>query len=64
MTDALVDPCVIDFGGNRKQEQRIPKRGVIGIGAGTYYTLFDVGSDKTHFMNVFDQSKSMARRFW
>ena len=59
-----MDPCVIGFGVNRKQEQGIPKRGVIGIGTGTYYTLFDVGSDKTHFINVFDQSKSMARIFW
>ena len=63
LTDAVVDSYVKDLGGNRKQEQRMPKRGVIGIGAGAYYTLYDVGSDKTHFLNVLDQPKSTARGF-
>ena len=55
MTDAVVNSYVKDLGGNRKQEQIMPKRGVIEIGAGAYYTLYDVGSDKTHFLNVLDQ---------
>ena len=63
LTDAVVNSYVKDLGGNRKQEQRMPKRGVIGIGAGAYYTLYDVGSDKTHFLNVLDQPKSAARGF-
>ena len=42
---------------------KVPKRGVIGIGAGAYYTLYDVGSNKTHFLNVLDQPKSKARGF-
>ena len=46
-----------------KATKVIPKRGVIGIGAGAYYTLYDVGSDKTHFLNVLDQPKSNARGF-
>ena len=63
LTDAVVNTYVKDLGGNRKQEQRMPKRGVIGIGAGAYYTLYDVGSDKTHFLNVLDQPKSTAMGF-
>ena len=63
MTDAVVNSYVKDLGGNRKQEQIMPKRGVIEIGAGAYYTLYDVGSDNTHFLNVLDQPKSAARRF-
>tara|TARA_B100001094_G_scaffold283228_1_gene295837 strand:- start:51 stop:221 length:171 start_codon:yes stop_codon:yes gene_type:complete len=46
-----------------KATKVIPKRGVIGIGAGAYYTLYDVGSDKTHFLNVLDQPKSNTRGF-
>ncbi|KGG22505.1 hypothetical protein [Prochlorococcus marinus] len=63
MTNGVVNSCVKDLGGNRKKELRMPKRGVIGIGAGAYYTLYDVGSDKTHFLNVLDQPKSAARGF-
>ena len=63
LTDAVVDSYVKDLAGNRKQEQRVPKKGVIGIGAGAYYTLYDVGSDKTHFLNVLDQPKSNKRGF-
>ena len=63
LTDAVIDSYVKDLAGNRKQEQRVPKKGVIGIGAGAYYTLYDVGSDKTHFLNVLDQPKSTAMGF-
>ena len=63
LTDAVIDSYVKDLDGNRKQEQRVPKKGVIGIGAGAYYTLYDVGSDKTHFLNVKDQPKSTAMGF-
>ena len=60
LTDAVIDSYVKDLAGNRKKEQRVPKKGVIGIGAGAYYTLYDFGSDKTHFLNVKDQPKSIA----
>ena len=63
LTDAVVNSYVKDLDGDRKQEQKVPKRGVIGIGAGAYYTLYDVGSDKTHFLNVLDQPKSNTRGF-
>ena len=63
MRDAFVNSYVKDLGGDRKQEQKVPKRGVIGIGAGTYYRLYDVGSDKTHFVKVLDQPKSNKRGF-
>ena len=63
LTDAVLNSYVKDIGGDRKQEQKVPKRGVIGIGAGAYYTLYDVGSDKTHFLNVLDQPKSSAMGF-
>ena len=63
MTDAIVNSYVKDLGGDRKQEQKVPKRGVIGIGAGDYYTLYDVVSYKTNFLNVLDQPKSNIRGF-
>ena len=63
LTDAVVNSYIKALDGDRKQEQKVPKRGVIGIGAGAYYTLYDVGSDKTHFLNVLDQPKSNTRGF-
>ena len=63
LTDAVIDSYVKDLAGNRKQEQRVPKKGVIGIGAGAYYTLYDVGSDKTHFLTAGNQKNPKVRGF-
>ena len=63
LTDAVLKSYLKDLDGDREQEQKVPKRGVIGIGAGAYYTLYDVGSDKTQFLNVLDQPKSNTRGF-
>ena len=63
LTDAVVDSKVKDLNGKRNQEHTLPKRAVIGIGAGANYTLYDVGSDQTHFLTVGDVTKSRGRGF-
>jgi len=63
LTDAVVDSKVKDLNGKRIQEHTLPKRAVIGIGAGAHYTLYDVGSDQTHFLTVGDVTKSRGRGF-
>ena len=63
LTDAVVDSKVKDLNGKRNQEHTLPKRAVIGIGAGANQTLYDVGSDQTYFLTVSDVTKSRCRGF-
>ncbi len=63
LTEAIVESDVMDLSGNRKQQQKIPKKIVIGIGAGKNYTLYDVGSDNTQFLQAGYQSKKGVKGF-
>ncbi len=63
LTEAIVESDVMDLSGNRRQQQKIPKKIVIGIGAGKNYTLYDVGSDKTQFLQAGYQSKNGVKGF-
>ena len=63
LTDAVVDSKVKDLNGERNQEHTLPKPAVIGIGAGANYTLYDFGSDYTHFLTIGDVTKSRGRGF-
>jgi len=47
LTEGIVNSEVEDLNGNRKKEQKVPQKAVIGIGAGKNYTLYDVGTDNT-----------------
>ena len=59
----IVDSEVSDLSGNRKQEQKVPQKAVIGIGAGKSYTLYDVGIDNTQFVQAGYQSEKMIKGF-
>ena len=48
---------------NRKQEQKVPQKAVIGIGAGKNYTLYDVGTDNTQFVQAGYQTEKMIKGF-
>ena len=40
-----------------------PKKAVIGIGAGKNYTLYDVGTDNTQFVQAGYKSEKKIKRF-
>ena len=46
----IIDSQVCDLRGNRKQDQKVPQKAVIGIGEGENYTLYDVGTANTQFV--------------
>ena len=52
LTEGIVNSEVEDLNGNRKKEQKVTQKAVIGIGAGNYYTLYDVGTDNTQFLQA------------
>ena len=49
------------LGGEHKQQQPVPKRSVIGIGAGAHYTLYDAGSDRVEFHTAGTKAVANAR---
>ena len=53
--------CIRDR--NRKQEQKVPQKAVIGIGAGKNYTLYDVGTDNTQFVQAGFKSEKRIKGF-
>ena len=59
----IIDSEVNDLRGNRKQEQKVPQKAVIGIGAGKNYTLYDVGTDNTQFVHAGYHSEKMIKGF-
>ena len=63
MVEFVLESQGKDLNEKRNQEHTLPKRAVIGIGTGTNYTLYDVGSDQTHFLTVGDVTKSGGRGF-
>ncbi|WP_320677592.1 phosphoesterase [Prochlorococcus sp. MIT 1300] len=63
LTGGGIDSQVKDLSGKRQYQQTVPKRKVIGIGAGLNYTIYDVGSDKTHFLTASNQTKTTGLGF-
>ena len=59
----IIDSEVNDLRGNRKQEQKVPQEAVIGVSAGKNYTLYDVGSDNTQFVQAGYHSEKMIKGF-
>ena len=54
---------VRDLEGERHQQQSVPKRQVIGIGAGVHYTIYDPGTDRFDFLAAGSRSQERARGF-
>ena len=52
-----------DLEGQRHQQQSVPKRQVIGIGAGVHYTIYDPGTDRFDFLAAGSRSQERARGF-
>ena len=52
--------CIRD---SRKKEQKVPQKAVIGIGAGKNYTLYDVGTDNTQFLQAVYKSEKRIMGF-
>ena len=63
LTGGGINSQVKDLNGKREQQQEVPKRSVIGIGAGLNYTLYDVGSDKTHFLTAGSKTNPKGKGF-
>jgi hypothetical protein len=58
-----IESQVRDLEGQRHQQQSVPKRQVIGIGAGVQYTLYDPGSDRLDFLIAGSNPQQRARGF-
>jgi len=54
---------VQDLEGQRRQQQGVPQRQVIGIGAGVHYTIYDPGSDRLDFLTAGSRPQQRARGF-
>ena len=52
LTGGGIESQVRDLEGQRHQQQSVPKRQVIGIGAGVHYTIYDPGSDRLDFLTA------------
>ena len=52
-----------DLEGQRHQQQSVPKRQVIGIGAGVHYTIYDPGTDRLDFLTAGSRPQQRARGF-
>ena len=55
--------AITGISGNRKQEQKVPQKAVIAIGAGTNYTLYDVGTDNTQFVKAGYKTEKRIKGF-
>ena len=63
LTGGGIDSQVKDLEGHQQHQQTVPKRSVIGIGAGPHYTLYDPGSDQIDFLTAGSQTPSKHRGF-
>jgi hypothetical protein len=63
LTGGGIASQVQDLEGQRQQQQSVPQRQVIGIGAGDHYTLYDPGSDRLDFLIAGTKPKQRARGF-
>ena len=52
LKEGIVNSEIEDLNGNRKNEQKVPQKAVIGIGSGKNYTLYDVETDNTQFVKA------------
>jgi hypothetical protein len=63
LTGGGIESQVRDLEGQRHQQQSVPPRQVIGIGAGIHYTLYDPGSDRLDFLIAGSNPQQRARGF-
>ena len=56
LNGGTIQSKVKDHAGEEQQEHTVPKRGVIGIGSGANYTLYDPASDHIEFLSVSGRS--------
>ena len=63
LTGGGIESQVRDLEGQRHQQQSVPKRQVIGIGAGVHYTIYDPGSDRLDFLIAGSRPQQRARGF-
>ena len=63
LTGGGIDSQVRDLEGQRHQQQSVPQRQVIGIGAGIHYTIYDPGSDRLDFLTAGSRPQQRARGF-
>ena len=63
LTGGGIESQVRDLEGQRLQQQSVPQRQVIGIGAGVHYTLYDPGSDRLDFLIAGSKPQQRARGF-
>jgi len=63
LTGGGIASQVQDLEGDRVQQQSVPQRRVIGIGAGVHYTLYDPGSDRLDFLTAGASPRERGRGF-
>jgi hypothetical protein len=63
LTGGGIDSQVRDLEGQRHQQQSVPQRQVIGIGAGVRYTIYDPGSDRLDFLSAGSKPQQRPRGF-
>jgi hypothetical protein len=63
LTGGGIESQVRDLEGERHQQQSVPQRQVIGIGAGIHYTIYDPGSDRLDFLSAGSRPQQRARGF-
>ena len=63
LTGGGIESQVRDLEGQRHQQQSVPKRQVIGIGAGVHYTIYDPGTDRLDFLTACSRPQQRARGF-
>lgn len=63
LTGGGIESQVRDLEGQRHQQQSVPQRQVIGIGAGVHYTIYDPGSDRLDFLIAGSNPQQRARGF-
>ena len=63
LTGRGIESQVRDLEGQRHQQQSVPKRQVIGIGAGVHYTIYDPGTDRLDFLTAGSRPQQRARGF-
>jgi hypothetical protein len=63
LTGGGIDSQVRDLESQRHQQQSVPQRQVIGIGAGVRYTIYDPGSDRLDFLSAGSKPQQRPRGF-
>ena len=63
LTGGQIESKVTDHSGEHREEQSLPKRSVIGIGAAEHYTLYDPATDHLAFLKVDNNQRQPSRGF-